>query len=509
MEKAVIYCRVSSHSQVDGASLSNQKEACLKHADKNNMEVEEIYVEEGESATAADRTEFLKALDRCKKDDSIDAFIVWKVDRFARNTRDHFGVRAKLKKHGTDLHSVSEPIKDTPQGKLMETMLAGFAEFENDIRKERTTSGMRSQLKDGLWIWQPPFGYIKPEKESKRVTEPPYKDKKRAPFIRRGAKRYAKGDITMKELAEVSTEWGLRTKTGKPMRKQLWDRIFKNKFYTGVIVSPFSDEIYEGKHKAIIPQQLYSKVQKVKKARSNNKTGHHQIKHPDFPLRGFVQCAQCNDELTASWSTSQSGKYPYYRCKNSNCSYYSKSIKKAKIEGRFVDFLNQIGAKSKYVRLFKEVVKDVWKQRQNIAGDEKKSETARLDNLQQRKNRLIDMRADGDIGKNKFKEEKHEIEQEIEEIKEAQDEAIVDKKTLDDVLKHAERLIKNAGNVWSQAPPRLKRQIQQIVPKEGIAYDKKSNNFGTPVLGPVFAFFEENSDDSSENVAGAGISHIH
>jgi DNA invertase Pin-like site-specific DNA recombinase len=264
-QKGIIYCRVSSNQQVDGASLDNQKEACLDYADRENIEIVDIYVEQGESATASDRTEFIKALDRCKEDDSIDAFIVWKVDRFARNTQDHFGVRAKLRKHNTNLYSVSEPIKDTPQGKLMETVLAGFAEFENNIRQERCNGGMKSQLKDGLWIWPAPFGYIKPEKEGRRVNKPPYKDKKRAPLIKKGAKRYVQGDITMKELAEVSTDWGLRTSTGKPMRKQLWDRIFKNRFYTGIIVDPWSDEIYEGKHEAIIPQRLFEKVQKNKK----------------------------------------------------------------------------------------------------------------------------------------------------------------------------------------------------------------------------------------------------
>lgn len=272
---------------------------------------------------------------------------------------------------------------------------------------------MRSQLKDGLWIWRPPFGYIKPEKEGKRVTEPPYKDEKRAPFIRRGAKRYAKGDITMKELAEVSTEWGLRTRTGKPMRKQLWDRIFTNKFYTGVIVDPWSKEIYEGKHKAIIPSRLFKKVQQAKDARSNNKTGHHQIKHPDFPLRGFVQCAQCQNDLTASWSTSESGEYPYYRCTNTDCDYYGKSIKKAEIEGGFVDYLNKVSAKQKYIRLFKEIIEDIWQDRQTSSTNEKKAESARIDELEQRKDRLIDMRADGEIEKEKFKKKKRRLNKQL------------------------------------------------------------------------------------------------
>jgi site-specific DNA recombinase len=145
--KGIIYCRVSSNDQVQGTSLENQRTACLQYAQNRGIEVKEIFIEEGESATAANREQFLKALDYCRDHKDIEAFIIWKLDRFARNTTDHFSVRAKLITYNTTLHSVTEPITDDPQGQLMETMLAGFAQFENEIRKQRCTSGMQGSLK--------------------------------------------------------------------------------------------------------------------------------------------------------------------------------------------------------------------------------------------------------------------------------------------------------------------------------------------------------------------------
>ena len=44
------------------------------------------FIERGNSATAANRTEFIKALDYCSKNKDTEAFIVWKIDRFARNS---------------------------------------------------------------------------------------------------------------------------------------------------------------------------------------------------------------------------------------------------------------------------------------------------------------------------------------------------------------------------------------------------------------------------------------
>jgi site-specific DNA recombinase len=108
--KGIIYCRVSSQEQVSGTSLDTQERACLEYAERNQIGVLKTFVEKGESATAADRTEFLKALEYCRKH-KVQAFIVWKIDRFARNTTDHFAVSAKLKQHGAALHSVTEPIK--------------------------------------------------------------------------------------------------------------------------------------------------------------------------------------------------------------------------------------------------------------------------------------------------------------------------------------------------------------------------------------------------------------
>jgi site-specific DNA recombinase len=64
--KGIIYCRVSSQEQVRGTSLENQQAVCEAYAQSKNISVERVFIERGESATAAARTELLKALDYCK-----------------------------------------------------------------------------------------------------------------------------------------------------------------------------------------------------------------------------------------------------------------------------------------------------------------------------------------------------------------------------------------------------------------------------------------------------------
>ena len=100
--------------------------------------------------------------------------MVAKVDRFARNTEDHFYIRKILLDYGVTLHSISEPIGNSPVGKFFETMLAGSAEFDNAIRKQRCSDGMAARIKQGISPWHPPLGYVSVDakRRGEKKTEP-------------------------------------------------------------------------------------------------------------------------------------------------------------------------------------------------------------------------------------------------------------------------------------------------------------------------------------------------
>ena len=62
---------------------------------------------------------------------------------------DHFALRSLLQSLGISLRSATEPIDDTSTGKLMEGVLAAFAQFDNDCRSDRTRAGMKAALELG------------------------------------------------------------------------------------------------------------------------------------------------------------------------------------------------------------------------------------------------------------------------------------------------------------------------------------------------------------------------
>jgi site-specific DNA recombinase len=157
---AVIYCRVSSKEQVEGTSLESQEQACQEYARRHNLTIAKVFVEEGESAKFADRTQLLELLNYCRdRSRKVEILVVWKLDRFARNVEDHYTIKAALKKLGVQILSVTEPIQADPNGKLLETILAGFAQFDNDVRALRTVQGMQQRLREGIWPFRPPLGY--------------------------------------------------------------------------------------------------------------------------------------------------------------------------------------------------------------------------------------------------------------------------------------------------------------------------------------------------------------
>jgi DNA invertase Pin-like site-specific DNA recombinase len=117
----VIYVRVSSDEQVNGTSLDHQEKMCRQYCKEKSCSDIRFFREEGASAKSTERKEFVKALEFCRKSKGkVDEFIVYKLDRFTRNSHDHFVVRKMLKDCGVRLVSVTEPISDDPAGKVFE-----------------------------------------------------------------------------------------------------------------------------------------------------------------------------------------------------------------------------------------------------------------------------------------------------------------------------------------------------------------------------------------------------
>ena len=148
----LIYCRVSTEEQADkGFSLDTQEKFCRDFAGRSGYRVTAVYRDEGKSGTTLDRPALQDLLAQCTKGTTINAVIVQETDRLARNTHDHLTIRALLQKADVKLISVAQPmLDDSPEGKMIDTILASVNQFQSDINSRKTRKALQEKFEPGL-----------------------------------------------------------------------------------------------------------------------------------------------------------------------------------------------------------------------------------------------------------------------------------------------------------------------------------------------------------------------
>src|SRR6188768_1688549 len=233
MAGAVIYIRVSTKEQTENLSLPTQLRACEDYCHREGLDVLARFKEEGESAKTTDRSQLQELLTFCRLNKGrVHFVVVFNLTRFARDKYDHFALRSLLQSLGISLRSATEPIDDTSSGKLMEGVLAAFAQFDNDVRSDRTRAGMKAALELGRWVFLAPIGYLNaPRATGKSLLEDPV----RGPLVRRAFEEYATGRFTKQQLLQESKAWGLTNRRGRPLTSQAIDVLLRNQLYAGIV----------------------------------------------------------------------------------------------------------------------------------------------------------------------------------------------------------------------------------------------------------------------------------
>ena len=159
--KAIIYTRVSTQNQADkGYSLEAQETDCIKFANEEGFVIDKIFVERGESAKNQQRTQLQRLIKYCIENKSnLTALIIWKYDRLERILSDQAELVKRFSQLGIRVLAVTENNEDNSVGRLMRNIIGSFAQYENDVKAERTISGMKKCIESGRWCWRAPIGY--------------------------------------------------------------------------------------------------------------------------------------------------------------------------------------------------------------------------------------------------------------------------------------------------------------------------------------------------------------
>src|SRR5579863_2718522 len=159
-----IYVRVSTEEQRERQSIATQKEFGARYAQLHQLAVYEGYADDGVSGTLPldQRPAGRRILDDARAG-KFDQLLVFKLDRLGRETRLILNAVAELEKYGVRVRSMTEEFDTaTATGRLMLTMLSGFAAHERDQIRERSMAGTDRLARAGAWLGGiVPFGYRK------------------------------------------------------------------------------------------------------------------------------------------------------------------------------------------------------------------------------------------------------------------------------------------------------------------------------------------------------------
>ncbi len=273
------YCRVSTGSDEQLNSLTNQKKFFEEYAKKRGDVLVKIYADRGISGKSMEnRGEFKKLLEE-SKDGSFDAVLVKDISRFARNTLDFLtGIRA-LKSLGVDVIFIGANQKVLGESEFVLTLFAALAQEESCALSKRIIFGKKQGARDGR-VPNVIYGYDKIDTYTLKVNN------EEARTVTGIYNMYVAEDMGYRKIAGHLNREGVLTKFGKEWNPKAVKRILENPLYAGILVNnktetkdfllgirksvPSEERFYHKRGElAIVSQEIFESAQR--KMRNNKK----------------------------------------------------------------------------------------------------------------------------------------------------------------------------------------------------------------------------------------------
>ncbi|MEO1703694.1 MAG: recombinase family protein [Pseudomonadota bacterium] len=359
---AVIYARVSSTKQLrDGDGLASQETRCREFADYKGYDVVRVFKDDisGKFKKRPDMDAMLAFLRKHRNQRLV--VIIDDISRLARGLEAHLHLRASIAKAGGQLESPSIEFGDNPDSRMFENIRATFAGHQREKNREQTVNRMRSRMMNGYWAFYPPVGYHYEKVEGHGKLLVPYEPD--ASIIREAFEGYATGRFaSASELKRCfeRTDVLSKDKNGEVHLSRIQELLDRS-IYAGYIdYEPWGLSLIKGQHQALISLETWQSLQDKRKecasapARKDINT--------DFPLRGFVACADCGKPYTACWSKGRKKHYPYYLCDTKGCPNHRKSVPREKIEDEFGTMLKTMAPSRDLFELSLAIFQEIWNQ---------------------------------------------------------------------------------------------------------------------------------------------------
>jgi site-specific DNA recombinase len=314
--RCAVYTRKSSEEGLEQSfnSLDAQRESCQAFIASQRQEGWRLlpaHYDDGGFSGGTIKRPALKRLLEDVEAHKVDTIVVYKVDRLTRSLADFAKIVEALDARGVSFVSVTQQFNTTSSmGRLTLNVLLSFAQFEREVTGERIRDKIAASKRKGMWMGGTiPLGYDL--KERKLIVNP-----KEEKFVVRVFNLYLELGCVSKLKIRLDQErvkskvrisaTGNRSGGASYSRGALYD-ILQNRIYLGEI--HHKGENHVGEHTAIVPRELWHRVQgqlkRDNKTRSGMKTNSPSL------LVGLLKDAAGN-RLIPSHTSKNGRRYRYY-----------------------------------------------------------------------------------------------------------------------------------------------------------------------------------------------------
>ena len=368
--KTALYLRLSRDdgTESESNSIASQREILKEYIKRYpDMEIYDIYVDDGYSGTNFDRPDFNRMMDDIYAG-RVNCVLVKDLSRFARNyTEGGIYLDKTFVKLGVRFIALNNQIDIGIGGinSFNQLVQIGVTNIMNESQAANTSVNVRGTLnlrrQQGKFIGSfPTYGYLKDPDDNHHLIV----DEETAPIVRMIFERFIGGESIIgitKDLNEMGIPNPSMYKKQKGFNYRhpcgrsndgLWPdssvrRILQNRMYVGDMVqgrnTTYSykikqcraipkDEwiIVEGTHEPIISHETFDNAQALfnKHIRKSPKKNNVDL------FSGLVRCADCKRVMNKKTNQHTYGTYHYYRCvtarklKKSACTNHTIRIDK-------------------------------------------------------------------------------------------------------------------------------------------------------------------------------------
>ena len=303
------FARVSSREQErEGFSLDVQEEAFEYYAKREKGVVDKIF-RIAETATKTEQRKiFREALDFARRNAAdYDAMLFYKIDRAARNMKDLMLLEEIEKEYGLPFISVTQPVENTPTGRMIRRTLATIGAFQTEQMSLDIRSGIAKRVSIGWFPARCPYGYRNIRTNGRATAEV---HPENSPKVQRAFELRAYEGLLVEQIVERLYMEGLFYTPSKPRFPETkMYAILHDLSYIGFV--KYQGQWHPGLHESLIDKMTWDLV-RVSFGDQSYRS------HEMVYANQLIRCGHCGHPITGEEKTkdTKSGpkKYVYYRC---------------------------------------------------------------------------------------------------------------------------------------------------------------------------------------------------